>query len=127
MAQMKRRSWFRRFLASPVGTGLLLVLLFFLIRGVWRLYLQGQLVATKRQETERELTMLTKRQVELATNIQALGTERGLEAKIREDFPVAKEGEGVISILPAPGGATSTTATSSPSWWSRVLSWFKSW
>lgn len=123
MVKNQRRSWFRRFLASPLGIGLLILLLLILVRGVWRLYLQGRLVDTKRQETEQELAALTKRQAELTTNIQALGTDRGLEAKIREDFPVVKEGEGVINILPSMSAAT-TTAITTVTWWDRLLQWF---
>jgi cell division protein FtsB len=127
MAQMKRRGWFTRVLASRFTLGLLIVLFLFLIRGVWRLYFDGQLVAAKRAETEQELAKLNQREVELAASIKALATSRGIEAKIREDFPVAKDGESVISILPAQGGAT-TTATSTPSsWWGTIVHWFTWW
>ena len=47
-----------------------------------------------------ELSSLEQRDKELSSRIDRLKTDRGLEEEIRKKFNVAKDGEGVVIIVP---------------------------
>lgn len=60
-----------------------------------------------RKRAQGELESLEQRNRELSSRIERLKTERGLEEEIRKKFNVAKEGEGVVIIVPKSGTSSS--------------------
>jgi len=73
------------------------------------------------RDTKAQLASLESREATLNSDLDALDTPRGKEAVIRDTLGVAREGEGVIIVVPA---SPATTSTSSPSWWEDFWSWF---
>jgi cell division protein FtsB len=116
---MQRR---RQFSIRTILTTALLVL------GIaWFLYLLWGITAKEERaradvrDTKAQLASLESRETTLQGDLTALDTPRGKEAVLRDTLGVAKQGEGVIIVVPP---ATSSVATTSPSWWDDFWSWF---
>ena len=54
---------------------------------------------TRRVEVEKEAQALQERKEALETEVQYLSDERGIEAEMRRQFDVAKDGEKVVVIV----------------------------
>lgn len=77
----------------------LVVAAFVLGKAVWALAGKNNEAATARNETALALADLDKRNIELQAKIANLRTNRGQEAALREQYGLAKQGEGVIVIV----------------------------
>src|SRR3989344_5577560 len=99
MKNFQQRRRFRNIMHSrPVLVFLVILLLIF----AWSLLgFMGKMKITKenRKVAESKLMELEKQKENLSSEIAKLNTELGKEESIRERFPVAKEGEGVIVII----------------------------
>jgi cell division protein FtsB len=67
-----------------------------------------------------QLESLTTRKDTLQGNINDLGTERGQEASLRQDFGVARPGEDVIIVVPQ----KEVLQPPALSWWQRTKNFF---
>ena len=92
--------------------------------GVWRVYQKERESHSLRADSEVQLTDLKNRKAQLEADIARLKTDRGMEAAIREQYQLAKSGEGLIVIVdpptPVPTEATSTVME----WFQKTLSWW---
>ncbi len=79
-----------------------LVLLSFPTFNIYKKFMES---AENKESALNELESLEQRNNELSGRLERFKTERGLEEEIRKKFNVAKEGEGVVVIVPG----TSTT------------------
>lgn len=90
---------FKVVLASrPVQVFVLLVTLFVL----WSAYVRYDIaseMAERRLMVEQEALKLQERKESLETQVNYLSDERGIEAEMRRQFDVAKEGEKVVVIV----------------------------
>ncbi len=77
----------------------LLALVFVGVRGVWGVYKKEQESRMLRAETEMQLAKLKVREADLRRDMASLKSERGIEEVLREEYELAKEGEGVIVIV----------------------------
>jgi cell division protein FtsB len=107
-------------LRQGVLVGVLVVAAFWLMSLIWGLAGKAHIAIRQEREAKREYEVLETRKRTLEANLAELDTPRGQDRAIRAAFGVAKAGEEVIVVVPR----ASTTATSSPSWWQRVLDWF---
>lgn len=86
--------------------------------GVWNIYRKEQESARLNAEAQAQLADLKVRQTKLGTDLDALQTDRGVEAALRQQYALGKAGEALIVIIepkePAPLEATSS-----------VLQWLK--
>ncbi len=98
----------------------LLALVFVGVRGVWGVYQKEQESRALRAEAEMQLAELKIREADLRRDMAALKSERGIEEVLREEYELAKEGEGVIVIvdpaLPEPKGPEPTRMQQIGSW-----------
>ena len=69
---------------------------------------------------------LSKRQIALAASIKNLNSTRGIEEEIRKRFPVAKEGEEVISIVDRGLLSDGNSHAETQGFWKNIESWFSS-
>lgn len=75
----------------------------------WSVYQRERAARTEARAAEAEHAELTARKSTLETSLKALATPRGIEAAIRERYPVVKPGEGVITLVDAPPASVATT------------------
>ena len=90
--------------SKPILALLGLAVLFFAwsVFGFW-----GKMEETRKERaiTEKKVAELEEKKEKLASDIEKLGTEEGVEENIREKFGLAREGEGVIIIVDDEEGA----------------------
>jgi cell division protein FtsB len=123
---MTPRAWKRLFsrIVFWIGMAVALVLLFFLGSNTWSMYGKNQEATQASTDEADQLAELQARQEALSADLSALDTERGVDAKVRETYPVAKSGEQVIVLTDNPQAATGTGAQSGWSPWQWLTSLF---
>jgi hypothetical protein len=112
----------RALLWAGIVTGAVLLVL--LGRTVWHVWGTEREARQAHLSEQDALNDLTERKTALSGEIKSLDTPRGMEAEVRERFPVAKSGEEVIVLTDSPTEATATRQEATSSLWSTVLSWF---
>ena len=116
-----RRRW-RRWLYSRPTIALLALTLVWLGHSVWRVYWRSRAVAAERQRTAAELAALKERQRVLTIEIAKLKTDEGIETEIRKKFPVVRDGERVIVVVPEePIAAIATTTKNWRQWLANLI------
>lgn len=123
MRKLQNRRVFKRLIYSRPVVVVLIVGILFSLRSVWIVLRQSREVDARRQTAAARLAELQERRDELEQEIEALKTPRGVEAEIRERFPVVKEGEEVITIVEQ--AESNEVSGPSKSWWRRFLQVFK--
>jgi cell division protein FtsB len=122
--QQKRK--LRSAFESPITWGMLLVLCILMAMSAYDRYQIAKDMAERRAEVERELAALEERKVELESEVEYLKGERGIEAEMRRQFDVAKEGEQVVIIVEdetaEPPAMATTTIPEPPS-----RPWYRFW
>lgn len=93
----KRKMW-KKIYSIPVLI-LLLVVLFFVLKGTWIIFMKSSYSHKQKIAVEAELIALQERKNSIEKKIQRLNTETGVEEEIRSKYDVAKEGEKLIVIV----------------------------
>lgn len=88
----------------------------------WSAYERERSVNLETRATKAAHDELVARKAALEANLGALGTPRGIEAAIRERYPVVRPGEEVITFVDAPPAPAATTTPPTGIWVS-----FKNW
>ncbi len=101
--------------------GFLILVAFWLTSLIISLSGKAQIAVDEAHKAQRQYETLEERKVALEANLAALETARGKDAAIRTAFRVARPGEEVIVVVPP----TPTATTTEPSWWEKILNWFK--
>ena len=89
----------RSYLYSKVSIALLLMVALWLSVSVYERFKVEREMLAKRDEKVRELETLKERAAALASQVDHLKNERGIEEEIRNRFDVAKAGEQVVVIV----------------------------
>lgn len=111
-----------RLLGRRLITVVLLLILAGMVHGVWGVFQKEREAREKRIDAEIELAELKKREKELQAELADLKTDRGMEARLRQQFEVAKEGEGLIVIVDRPDPNATPPPPPKP-WWEQLLPW----
>ena len=98
---------------------IVLVLVIFGLSGVWRIYKRERESAALNSESAARLADLTWPEAKLRADIAQLGTDRGKEAALREQYRMGKPGEKLIVIVNPPT-PIAVPAISTP-----IIEWFK--
>jgi cell division protein FtsB len=122
MADFRQRQRARRLLYSKVTVILLVGIGVLIGRQVWDIYQKDQRAQEAEALSQAQYDELVQRNSFLNTELASLNTTEGVEAKLREQFNVARPGEKVAVLLPS-SEATSSTSTVSASWWHSLWSW----
>jgi cell division protein FtsB len=85
---------------SRITWTIILVLSGFMIVSAYNRYQIARDMAERRLDVESEKQRLLERQQELEADVEYLSNERGIEAEMRRQFDVAREGEQVVIIVP---------------------------
>jgi cell division protein FtsB len=89
----------RRFFHSWFVLFILLVFLVFFIYGVATLFNKMQETSKNKKIAEERLLLLENRKQKLILDIDELNNDKGKERVFREDYGLAREGEGVVVII----------------------------
>lgn len=81
---------------------LLLIFVALAARAVWGVYAKERESLELRKRAEADLSELQLREANLRADIAALKTDRGLEAAIREEYGMGREGEQLVVIVDPP-------------------------
>ena len=122
---MTPRAWKRLFARILVWAGIILglILLFLLVRSTWSVYGKEREAAQAHADQAQALAELDARQKSLTAEVDSLDTARGVEAEVRDRYPVAKSGEEVIVLTDNPNAA-GATSTLPAGLWATFVSWF---
>lgn len=99
---------------SRVVWVVLLVLAVFVSISTFERYTIAKDMAGDRAEAEAELEALKKRHSDLEAEVKYLSNERGIEAEMRRQFDVARDGEKVVVIVEEKPAEATSTATTTP-------------
>ena len=92
--------------------------------GVWGVYQKERESRSLRADSEAQLADLKSRKAQLETDIAKLKTDRGMEAALREQYQLAKSGEGLIVIVDPPTPQPIATTSTMMQWFQKSLSWW---
>lgn len=112
-----------RLLQRRIFLVILLLLVAVAVRGVWGVYQKEQESRQLRQEAELQLADLKAREASLRADISELKSDRGMEAVLRQEYELAREGEGLIVIVepntpsPEPESRTRQWLHKAFPWW----------
>ena len=95
--QQKRK--FKNWYASRMTQGIVLFLAILVLLSALNRYLIAADMADRRTAVEAEIHSLEARRQSLDEEVKYLSNERGIEAEMRRQFDVAREGEQVVIIL----------------------------
>lgn len=124
----KRRTLANEVLWAAIGcAGILAIafVAFVAMRAAWGMYGKFAAAAAARSSAESELRDLEVRLAQVQQDVDALSSERGVEAAMRERYGVARPGEGEITIV-RPASTTEVAGSSKGFWsglWNLLFVW----
>jgi len=110
-------------LGLRIFTVLLLLVLFALLKGGWNVYQEQREAYLNKVNTETKLDDLVDRKRQLQAELLHLKSNRGVEEEMRQQFDVAREGEGLIIIVDRSASESETASGTEPPWWKALLPW----
>lgn len=102
MLAFHQKRQLRAVLASRWTHGILLVAIIFMAISAYGRYSVAHDMARRKEAAEKVARELEGRKEKLAEEVQYITSERGIEAEMRRQFDVAREGEQVVIILDEP-------------------------
>ncbi len=109
---------------SRVTQVILVVLSLMVLWSAYDRYLVAKEMSEKRYALEKEMSDLNERQETLGAEVKYLSSERGIEAEMRREFDIAREGEQVVIIL---DDEVATTVKPMSTSTSETRPWYKFW
>lgn len=125
MLEFQEKRKVKKFIYSKLTLVILVIVIFFVLRGVWSVYQKEQYTRDNLNKTAQDLQGLKDREQMLSTEIDRLKTQSGTEAEIRDKYGLVKPGEEVIVIVDKNTDASNTDATSGDSFWQKMLDWLQ--
>lgn len=111
-----RRSWFY----SKFTLLALLVLLVVFARGAWNMWQKEKVAAASRAGVEQKLAEVSERELFLASAVERLSTDAGVDEEIRRKFSVKKPDEEVVTLYDRQGTPAPVASTTPTSWFDRL-------
>lgn len=128
MFDFRQKRKIRTILESRIVWAILLILAGFMALSTYGHYQIAEEATEKRIEAEQEKMSLEKRKEDLTEEVKYLSDERGIEAEMRRQFDVAKEGEQIVIIVEDEEKATVSTETATAtSDKTEVKPWYSFW
>jgi cell division protein FtsB len=115
----------RSVFGSRVTQGVILGAAILVLLSAYNRYLIALDMAERRTAVESEIHSLEERRESLEAEVKYLSNERGIEAEMRRQFDIAREGEQVVIILEdeiKPDGEGSNEASST-----EARPWYRFW
>lgn len=102
MLSFYQKRQLRRVATSRITQGFLVIVCLFMGSSAYGRYAIARDMAERRAAAERDLTELEERRDALAEQVEYITSERGIEAEMRRQFDIARDGEQVVIILDEP-------------------------
>jgi cell division protein FtsB len=99
MLDFYQKRKFQVILGSRYTQAIVLVLTMLMLWSAYGRYQIANEMAERREAVEAEVGVLSERKDALQVEVDYLSDERGIEAEMRRQFDVAKEGEQVVVII----------------------------
>src|SRR3989338_1083989 len=93
--------------------------------GVWGIYKKERGSRELRTEAEVKLADLEVRKTQLEEDIEKLKTPRGMEEALREQYRLAKNGEGLIIIVEQSSSASTQATSTVMQWFNKAFLWWR--
>lgn len=125
----KQKQPWKRVLHSRITPFVLAAACLFLAVSVYERYTIEREMAARRIEAEIEREEMRERKHELETKVEYLTAEYGVEAEMRKNFDVAKEGERVVIIVENEDSGIDPLTSDEPveaeeeGFWARMMPW----
>ncbi len=117
MLEFQKKKKIKKILYSPIVLIILALLVVFLIKGAWSVYKKESLSMQNLEKERIELEKLLLREKSLASSLDYLKTDQGIESEIRSKFRAVKEGEKVAVIVDEQVPTSSATTTQKHGFW----------
>ncbi len=124
MLEFQQKKKVRKILYSPVVLMILAIVFVILAHALWGVYQKVQISATNLEREQIEFDKLSSREKSLASSIDYLKTDQGVESEIRSKFKLVKDGEKVAVIVDDKPNIATSTATTTHSFWYKLFHWF---
>ncbi len=105
-------------IARTLGALVLVAVAFVAVRGAFAMYGKFAAAAAARSNAEAQVQELEARHTTIAAEVDSLGSDRGVEAAVRERYGVARPGEGEIDIVRQ--ATTTAPVAVDQGFWSRL-------
>ncbi len=122
MQEFQQKKKLRKILYSPVTLILIAILFIFLLNSTWNVYGKDRLSRQNLEREKNELKKLILREENLASSLDYLKTDQGIENEIRSKFRVVKDDEKVAVIVDEQTPIVSTT-TEKHGFWYDLFHW----
>lgn len=117
MLEFQKKKKLRKILYSPAVLIILAIIFVLLLRGSWSIYKKANLSMQNLEKERIELEKLVLREKNLASSLDYLKTDQGIENEIRSKFRAVKEGEQVAVIVDEQNPTSSATTTKKHGFW----------
>lgn len=124
MLKKKEQKKWKKVFYSRLTLIALVFLLVFLGRATWGMYVKEKQTSEAVEQSRKELLELKERYSDWEKKLNKVSTERGVEEIIRENFDMAKEGEGVIVMIDDES-KKEDNKKEEKSWWQKIIGIFK--
>lgn len=114
MHDFQKKKRIRKIMYSPITLTILALVFAVLVSGVWGVYNKMKLSLKNLDKEKTEQAKLEHRKVNLATSIEYLKTEQGIENEIRTKFRAVKDGEKIAVIVEDKESTTTQMGTTTP-------------
>ncbi len=99
MREFQEKRKIRKKIYSPYSLGALLLVMAFLGKATWNVYLKYDSSLEKKDRTAAEFQTMEDRHSALEASVARLKTTEGVEEEIREKYRMAKDGEHLLVIV----------------------------
>jgi cell division protein FtsB len=99
MIEFQKKKKIRKVLYSPITLLILAIVFVVILRSLWGVYTKEKLSYENLIREKTELEKLYSREKALASSLEYLNTDIGVENEIRSKFRAVKDGEKVVVIV----------------------------
>lgn len=126
MLEFQEKRKIRNLMYSKTSVVVLLIIMFFMGKGVYGVYSKQQASQENFDRVEVSLEDLKDREKMLKIEIERLNTEKGIENEIRDKYNVVLPNEEIIMIVDknATGSNNNSGTPNTKSFWQKMFGWF---
>ncbi len=122
MLEFRKKNRIRRLMYSPFTLFVLFIVFVISAHSLWKVYNKNILSLENLERDKMELQKILDREKNLASSLEYLKTEQGIEDEIRSKFRVVKDGEKVAVIIEDKAATSSLSiSTTTHGFWYRLF------